>query len=391
MKKLLALFGIVSIASAAFSAPTANEDFVVAEDARTYTNAVAAAKEYTDAAVADIDVDMSAVTNIAQEAATAAQERAVADAADYTDRATNAALSAAFSAAVEYTDNQIGPVQESVTSLDDRVEAAEGSLSSAWTELWDNYQWRLSVEDALPGISNRIDTLSSDVDLYVEDHRVDIERVERRIDETNTALETATNDLWAAIESIDVMSGISATNTVFSSAVLAVGLGIDTNTVAVINELVEAGEELPIGGATSVGALLLALAAAIAALKKRLPYALIVKEIENGAVTLDDRASNAVEISATLSPNTLTVNFPATSGKLRDFALRLNIASGVTAPELVLPQGVVCENANGKVPEISDGGTGGSSTILYFSETENNGTTAKFLLKGETLAAITQA
>ena len=128
------------------------------------------------------------------------------------------------------------------------------------------------------------------------------------------------------------------------------------------------------------------------ALKSAIPYNLVTKTISNNAVTLDDRASNAVDISATLSPNTLTVNFPAaTSGKVRDFALRLNIASGVTAPELVLPQGVVCENADGEVPEILDGGTGGSSTILYFSETESNGTTAKFLLKGETLAAITQA
>lgn len=190
----------------------------------------------------------------------------------------------------------------------------------------------------------------------------------------------------------DIDAAISPTSPAFSNAVLSVGLGIDTNTVAVINELVDSAHDLPVSGATSVGALLLALAAAVAALKKRLPYALVEKTIENGAVTLDDRASNAVDISTTLSPNTLTINFPAaTSGKVRDFALRLNIASGVTAPELVLPQGVVCENADGEVPEISDGGTGGSSTILYFSETENNGTTAKFLLKGETLAAITQA
>lgn len=187
-------------------------------------------------------------------------------------------------------------------------------------------------------------------------------------------------------------ASISPTSPAFSNAVLSVGLGINTNTVAAINELVDSAHDLPVTGATSVGALLLALAAAVAALKKRLPYALVAKTIENGAVTLDDRASNAVEISEVLSPNTLTINFPtATSGKVRDFALRLDIASGVTAPELVLPQGVVCENADGEVPEISDGGTGGSSTILYFSETENNGTTAKFLLKGETLAAITQA
>ena len=121
-------------------------------------------------------------------------------------------------------------------------------------------------------------------------------------------------------------------------------------------------------------------------------YALTTKTISNNAVTLDDRASNAVTISATLSPNTLTINFPtAPTGKLRDFAMRLNIAAGVTAPEIAWPQGVTLENDGGEVPEIADGGTGGSSTILYFSETENNGTTAKFLVKGETLTAITQA
>lgn len=69
--------------------------------------ALADAKAYTDAAVADIpEVDMSAITNIAQEAATAAQERAVADAANYTDRATNA-LSAALSAAIPTNNAQL--------------------------------------------------------------------------------------------------------------------------------------------------------------------------------------------------------------------------------------------------------------------------------------------
>lgn len=119
-------------------------------------------------------------------------------------------------------------------------------------------------------------------------------------------------------------------------------------------------------------------------------YALVTKTIDNGAVSLDDRASNAVTVSATLSPNTLTINFPtAPTGKLRDFAMRLNIAAGVTAPEIAWPQGVTLENNGGEVPEIADGGTGGSSTILYFSESENNGTTAKFTVKGETLVAIT--
>ena len=63
-------------------------------------------------------------------------------------------------------------------------------------------------------------------------------------------------------------ASISPTSPAFSNAVLSVGLSIDTNTVAVINELVDSAHSLPLTGATSVGALLLALAAAIAALKR---------------------------------------------------------------------------------------------------------------------------
>ena len=67
--------------------------------------------------------------------------------------------------------------------------------------------------------------------------------------------------------SSDIDAAVSPTSPAFSNAVLSVGLGIDTNTVAVINELVDSAHDLPVSGATSVGALLLALAAAVAALK----------------------------------------------------------------------------------------------------------------------------
>ena len=78
---------------------------------------------------------------------------------------------------------------------------------------------------------------------------------------------SAGNGTFARLEDIPVISASDAT---FSNAVLAVGIGIDTNTVAEINALVESEGGIPIGGATSVGGLLLALAAALAALKKRL-------------------------------------------------------------------------------------------------------------------------
>lgn len=64
-------------------------------------------------------------------------------------------------------------------------------------------------------------------------------------------------------------TAISATDPAFSNAVLAVGLGIDTNSVAVLNEIASAFGGFPIEGtATTVGGLLAALAAAVAWLKK---------------------------------------------------------------------------------------------------------------------------
>ena len=51
MKKFC-MMSIALLSAACLAAPTANEDFVIAEDAKTYTNAVRAAKEYTDGAIA---------------------------------------------------------------------------------------------------------------------------------------------------------------------------------------------------------------------------------------------------------------------------------------------------------------------------------------------------
>lgn len=121
--------------------------------------------------------------------------------------------------------------------------------------------------------------------------------------------------------------------------------------------------------------------AANVAVKADLRYSLVTKTISNGAVSLDDRAINAVAVSSSLA--SLTVNFPtATSGKARDFGLRLTVASGITtAPELALPQGVTCENADGEAPEI---GADGAATILYFTETASG----VFLVKGEVVTAI---
>ena len=87
-----------------------------------------------------------------------------------------------------------------------------------------------------------------------------------------------------------------ATNPTFSNAVLAVGLNIDTNSVAVLNEIAATFGGFPLGAgetATTVGALLAALAAAVAWLKKNKVGSFdnvggASATVENGVAKLDD-------------------------------------------------------------------------------------------------------
>lgn len=91
-----------------------------------------------------------------------------------------------------------------------------------------------------------------------------------------------------------VENSVLPTNPTFSNAVLSVGLNIDTNSVAVLNEIAETFGGFPIEGtATTVGGLLAALAAAIAWLKKNKvgSFASVggaSATVENGVAKLDD-------------------------------------------------------------------------------------------------------
>lgn len=116
MIKLSTVVYSVLIAAAAVAAPTANEDFVIAEDAQTFTNAVNAAKLYTDAA-----------TNAAVNAAKL-----------YTGTATNAAVGAANA----YTDAAVSNKADAVrVSADGQV-----VVSCSWWDgdkllTWDGSEW----------------------------------------------------------------------------------------------------------------------------------------------------------------------------------------------------------------------------------------------------------
>jgi hypothetical protein len=103
-----------------------------------------------------------------------------------------------------------------------------------------------------------------------------------------------------------------------------------------------------------------------------------------GAASLADRTSNIVQVTAATPLDELRITFPAaTSGKVRDFGLRVEVGTGsaaLTAPALVPPAGVTLENADGEIPALADGtATAAGVTLLYFSETAPG----VFLVKGE--------
>ena len=113
----------------------------------------------------------------------------------------------------------------------------------------------------------------------------------------------------------DIMM-ISATNPTFSNAVLAVGLNIDTNSVAVLNEIAATFGGFPIEGtATTVGGLLAALAAAAAWLKKNKVGSFksvggATATVENGVAKLDDFFTNSNSLlTGTIAANSARLAF----------------------------------------------------------------------------------
>lgn len=102
--------------------------------------------------------------------------------------------------------------------------------------------------------------------------------------------------LYAILTNKADKADISSENPTFSNAVLAVGLNIDTNSVAVLNEIAETFGGFPLGAgetATTVGGLLAALAAAVAWLKKNkigsfAPVGGASATVDNGVASLSD-------------------------------------------------------------------------------------------------------
>ena len=113
--------------------------------------------------------------------------------------------------------------------------------------------------------------------------------------------------------------------------------------------------------------------------------------IDYGAATLANRTANLVQITTALDE--LRITFPAaTSGKVRDFGLRVEIGTGsaaLTAPALVpiAPTGetIKIENNAKEIPALADGtATAKGVTLLYFSENAPG----IFVVKGEQVEEV---
>ena len=106
-----------------------------------------------------------------------------------------------------------------------------------------------------------------------------------------------------------------AENPTFSNAVLAVGMNIDTNSVAVLNDIAKNFGGFSIEGtATTVGGLLAALAAAIAWLKKNKVGSFesvggATATVENGVAKLDDFFTESNSLLTTAIENKVNTMF----------------------------------------------------------------------------------
>ena len=129
-------------------------------------------------------------------------------------------------------------------------------------------------------------------------------------------------------------AAIANTNPAFSNAVLAVGLNIDTNSVAVLNEIASTFGGFPIEGtATTVGGLLAALAAAIAWLKKNKvgSFASVggaTATVENGVAKLSDFFTE----SNSLLTGTIDARLPYPLYPVTDARLVVLIARSLSRP-----------------------------------------------------------
>ena len=173
----------------------------------------------------------------------------------------------------------------------------------------------------------------------------------------------------------DVQAAISATNPTFSNAVLAVGLNIDMDSVAVLNEIASTFGSFPIAGtATTVGGLLAALAAAIAWLKKNKADKATTLATPAGEVSL---AADRVTVIDGSSGTAVSVTIPTVTGtemRLCELLITGVIADGAIA---------VTHPANCLLAGGADATSAGANHFVYAEYQRDRWLVTKTVLNGE--------
>ena len=276
------------------------------------TNAVLdAARGYTDTAIAQIPAPDFSTNNTALVDTIEATAPAPGNYAAVSNAAVYAAITNALQdTAIESNRVNIASNRVAISTLNDtKLDKSGGTMTGDLMIETANFYWIYGDDFISPtvgpdGIGLRYRYNGNIRNMYLPGTSANSAAL---LSDISAAATAATNYTDAAI---------SPTSPAFSNAVLSVGLGIDTNTVAVINELVDSAHDLPVSGATSVGALLLALAAAVAALKKKFGYD--TPAAITASAQLADRTNNRVE--PTQGSAAIALTFPdAVAGKGRDF------------------------------------------------------------------------
>lgn len=213
----------------------------------------------------------------------------LAPATNYTDSATNAIASDVSRLSTSKADRVQGATSGNFAALD-----ADGNLVDSGWDVSGIYAAFLPVEWAMDPASTFVGKAEKAAKLTNEDWNEDLQ-LEGHEGTMRWGQFNYMNGNFKPFAYLSELPVISATDETFSNAVLAVGLNIDTNSVAVLNEIAATFGDFPITGtATTVGGLLAALAAAVTWLKKKKIHKLTVTGMaaevtaENGVAKLDD-------------------------------------------------------------------------------------------------------
>ena len=188
-----------------------------------------------------------------------------------------------------YVDEQVSSVSGTLTNLAVTVNA-KADKTDVYT--------KAESDARISAVSNRAEEAYSAAEDMVDSVNSLAGTIGTHIRDTNNPHKVTAAQVGAYTRAeVDskIESAVMPTDPTFSNAVLAVGLNIDTNSVAVMNEIAETFGGFPIEGtATTVGGLLAALAAAVAWLRKKKIDKLTVtgmsKEVtaDGGVAKLDD-------------------------------------------------------------------------------------------------------